>query len=209
MDVLREIEAATRRVGGRTVAAGPAHVVSLARSFDEPLADVWEACTDAKQIPIWFLPVFGELHVGGRYQLEGNAGGIVERCDPPRSFAATWEYGDDVSRLEVRFEIDGDGRSRLELEHISPVADGGHWAKYGPSAVGIGWDMALAGLADHLSGTRALNPAAAAAWMISREGRTFTTLSGGHWGEAAIAAGADPADARAAAERAVAAYIGD
>ena len=34
--------------------------------------------------------------LGGRYQLEGNAGGAIERCDPPRSFAATWEYGGDV-----------------------------------------------------------------------------------------------------------------
>ena len=54
------------------------------------------------RIPLWFLPVTGDLRLGGRFQVEGNAGGVVERCDPPRSFAATWECGESTSWLEVR-----------------------------------------------------------------------------------------------------------
>jgi hypothetical protein len=36
------------------------------------------------------MPISGDLRVGGRYRLEGNASGTIERWDPPRSFAATW-----------------------------------------------------------------------------------------------------------------------
>ena len=51
--------------------------------YDTTLDDLWDACTNAERIPRWFLPVSGELRDGGRYQLEGNAGGTIERCDPP------------------------------------------------------------------------------------------------------------------------------
>src|ERR1022692_1430641 len=45
----------------------------------------------------WFLPVSGDLRLGGRFQIEGNASGTIERCDPPKGFTATWEYGGAVS----------------------------------------------------------------------------------------------------------------
>jgi uncharacterized protein YndB with AHSA1/START domain len=57
-------------------------------------------CTNPERIPRWFLPVSGELKEGGRYQLEGNAGGTITRCDPPHGFDATWEMGSDMSWIE-------------------------------------------------------------------------------------------------------------
>ena len=44
---------------------------------------MWDACTDPERIGRWFLPVSGDLRLGGRYQLEGNAGGEILRCEPP------------------------------------------------------------------------------------------------------------------------------
>ncbi|HEX8344891.1 MAG TPA: polyketide cyclase, partial [Actinoplanes sp.] len=81
------------------------------------------------------------------------------------------------------------------------------WAEYGPGAVGVGWDSGLLGLAGHLSsdGT-AVNPETAMAWIASPDGRLFMTLSSDAWYEANIAAGADEAAARAAADRTTAAY---
>jgi uncharacterized protein YndB with AHSA1/START domain len=102
---------------------------------------VWDACTNPERIPRWFLPISGELRVGGRYQLEGTAGGTIERCDPPRSFAATWEYGGDVTWIELQLSPEPDGRTRLQLEHIAPLDDEGgcstaqaRWASGGSSA---------------------------------------------------------------------------
>src|SRR6478735_2676108 len=75
----------------------PAKAVIASCIYNTDAADLWNALTDPKRIPRWFLPVSGDLKLGGRYQFEGNAGGTIERCDPPRSVDATWEFGGDVS----------------------------------------------------------------------------------------------------------------
>jgi uncharacterized protein YndB with AHSA1/START domain len=67
------------------------------RTYRTDQADLWDALTNAERIPRWFLPISGDLEPGGRYQFEGNAGGVVERCDEPEFFAVTWEMGPTVS----------------------------------------------------------------------------------------------------------------
>ena len=107
IDVSHQISAVRRTVGKRVLEAGEARVMTISQVYDTDVDDLWDACTNAERIPRWFLPVSGELKVGGKYQLEGNAGGTVERCDPPKSFAATWEFGGDVSWIEVRLTPGG------------------------------------------------------------------------------------------------------
>ena len=82
------------------------------------------------------------------------------------------------------------------------------WAEFGPGAVGVGWDMGFVGLAVHLSSGRSMDPQEGMAWAASAEGREFMTLASQRWCDASIAAGTDPADARAAADRTTAAYTG-
>jgi uncharacterized protein YndB with AHSA1/START domain len=203
IDVTEHINAVRRTVGGRVLEAGEARIVTLTRTYDADVKDVWDACTDPERIPRWFLPVSGDLRPGGRFQVEGNAGGTVQRCDPPESFATTWEFGGNTSWVELRLTPDSGG-TRLELEHIVRVDE--HWAEFGPGAVGIGWEMAFMGLALHLSSGGAPVPAEAATWAVSEEGRRFATLSSLRWCEANIAGGAAEDDARAAADRTTAAY---
>jgi uncharacterized protein YndB with AHSA1/START domain len=207
IEVVEEINRVERRVGSRTFDAGEARTVVIARTYDAALEDVWDACTNPERLPRWFLPVSGELRAGGRYQLQGNAGGEIERCDPPHGFAATWEFGGNVSWIELRLSDVGDGRTRFELEHIAP-GDDEHWAQFGPGAVGVGWELALPGLARHLASGAAVDPAEAAAWTASDEGRKFISLSSQGWCDAAISAGGDEAGARAAAERTTRFYTG-
>jgi len=146
------------------------------------------------------LPISGELRVGGRYQLEGNAAGTIERCDPPRSFAATWEYGGDVSWIELRLSPGESGRTRFELEHI-PHVDQDRWAQFGPSAVGVGWDGGLMGLAIYLSSGKIRDPREVAAWTTSAAGKQFMALSSQAWCDASVAAGSDKLQAQAAGDR--------
>ncbi|MEU5265287.1 SRPBCC family protein [Amycolatopsis sp. NPDC021455] len=204
IEVSHQISAVRRTLGDRVIEGKEARVLTISQVYDTDVDDLWDACTNPERIPRWFLPVSGELRVGGKYQLEGNAGGTVERCDPPKSFAATWEMHGGVSWIEVRVTPEGEG-ARFELEHVAHVDD--HWDQFGPGAVGIGWDGALVGLALHLSapGTT-VDPEAAMAWMMSPEGIRFMTASNEAWYEADVAAGADPAKARAAADRTLAAY---
>ncbi|MGE5288129.1 MAG: SRPBCC family protein [Micromonosporaceae bacterium] len=207
IDVTQQINAVRRQVGTRVLEAGEARTVTISQTYDATIEDMWDACTNPARISRWFLPVSGDLRVGGRYQLQGNAGGTVERCDPPKSFAATWEYGEEISWIEVRLEPGPEGGTRLEIEHIAHVDDE-RWAEFGPGAVGVGWDMGLMGLAIHLSSGKAVDPKETAAWSASEDGKRFMSLSSEWWCEANIAAGADEASARAAAERTTTAYTG-
>ena len=209
IDVVQVINATRRTVGSRTLDAGEARSSTISRTYDAGVEDLWGACTNPERIPRWFLPISGDLRVGGHYQLEGNAGGTIERCDPPRSFAATWEYGDEVTWIEVRLVPEGDTRTRLELEHVALV-DNARWAEFGPGATGVGWELALSGLGLHLAGGGArVDPQEFMAWTASDEGREFTTRCSEAWRDASIAAGTDPAAAEAAAARTTAAYTGE
>ncbi|GII61876.1 activator of HSP90 ATPase [Sphaerisporangium krabiense] len=206
MDVNGQINAVQRRLGTRTLEAGEGRVLTIAQTYDATPEDVWDALTNAERIPRWFMPITGELRVGGRYQLEGNAGGTVERCDPPKFFSATWEYGEGMSWIEVRLTPDGD-RTRFELQHIAPVTDSDEfWDTFGPGAVGIGWDLGVLGLAQHLGPGGGVKPEEAPAWLLSDEGKSFVTESSLRWRDASIAFGTDEAAATAAADRSTAAY---
>jgi uncharacterized protein YndB with AHSA1/START domain len=207
IDVTQQISSVRRQVGTRVLDAGEARTMTISQVYDATVEDVWDACTNPERIPRWFLPVTGDLQLHGRYQLEGNANGVIERCDPPKEFAATWEYGGEVSWIEVRLSEEPDGRTRFALDHIAHVDDE-KWAEFGPGAVGVGWDGALMGLAQHLATRASVDPQEAQAWMMSEDGKRFMTLSSESWYEANVAAGADAADARASADRTTAAYTG-
>ena len=204
IDVNEQINAVRRQVGTRVLEAGEARSVVIGQTYDTDVDDLWDACTNAERISRWFLPVSGELRLGGRFHLEGNASGTIERCDPPKSFAATWEFGGGTSWIELRLSAEPDGGTRFELEHIAHVDE--HWAEFGPGAVGIGWDMGLMGLARYLASGLAADGGEAAEWVASAEGLRFMALSGERWRAADVAGGADPADAQAAADRTIAAY---
>src|SRR6201996_4503307 len=105
-------------------------IVVARRLYPAPQADLWDALTNGERIPRWFLPVSGDLRVGGRYQFKGNAGGEITRCEPPRLLSVTWEYGAEVSWLNVTLTAEG-SVTRLELEHIAYVSDE-RWDQFGP-----------------------------------------------------------------------------
>ena len=206
IDAAEQINAVRRQLGTRVFGPGEARVSTISQAYDTDVEDLWDACTNPERLPRWFLPVTGDLKVGGRYQLEGNAGGTVERCDPPKSFFATWEFNGMVSWLEVRVAAEPGDRARLELEHTAHVDDD-LWAQYGPGATGIGWDLALWGLANHLApGGPSVTPENAEAWTMSPEGVAFVTAAAEQWRVAHVESGTDEETAQAAFGRVTAFY---
>ena len=199
-------DAVRRSVSSLERDGGPARAVTLSCDFATTVDDLWDALTSAERLPRWFLPVDGDLEPGGRYQLEGHAGGTITACEPPSRLALTWEFGGDVSWVDVHVADDGAGGARLTLKHTSVLSE--HWETYGPGAAGVGWEMALAGLAMHLARPDAPK-ADAAEWVASPEGRAFISGGSDAWGRAAAAAGTDPDAARAAASRTTAFYTGE
>jgi uncharacterized protein YndB with AHSA1/START domain len=210
IDVDHHVNAIRREVGSTVLEAGEARVVRMTRTYATTADDLWDACTSVERIPRWFLPISGELRVGGRYQLEGNAGGVIEVCEPPRRFTATWEMGEQLSWIDVRVEPDGD-RARLVLEHLAPVTAEAEefWDQFGPGAVGVGWDLAVTGLALYVEAEGEFDKDAVQAWSESDDGRRFMAVSSDGWRVASIAFGTDEAAATAAAERTTAFYTVD
>ena len=206
IDVPGLIGAVTRRVEDRERDGKPVRAVIASRAYDTDVDDLWDAVTNPERIPRWFLPVTGELRLGGRYQLQGNAGGTITECEPPRRFAVTWEFGGGMSWVTVTLAPEGAGAARLTLEHMAPVDP--HWETYGAGAVGVGWELGLMGLDRHLASGAAADPAAAAAWSASEEGEAFIRGSAAGWGDAEAASGEDPAKARARAETTAKFYTG-
>jgi hypothetical protein len=113
---------------------------------------------------------------GGRQEAEGNAGGEILTCEPPRLLKVT--FGGPTSIVQVRLTPQGDSDTVLELEHTVPIemAQSGAGALY----VGPGWDGALLGLGLFLRGEAVGDPVAAAS---SPQALEFSKQSVHAWAE--------------------------
>jgi uncharacterized protein YndB with AHSA1/START domain len=194
IDITSQVNAIERTVERQPAADGAGERVSvlLRRSYDAPIGDVWDAVTRPDRIERWFMPISGELRAGGSFQLEGNAGGEILACEPPRLLRAT--FGGPTSIVEVRLTSEGDGDTVLELEHSVPIelAQSGAGALF----VGPGWDGALLGLGLFLGGEAVGDPVAAAS---SPEAQAFSRQSVHAWVEVVKDSGTATADQLAAA----------
>jgi uncharacterized protein YndB with AHSA1/START domain len=203
-----------REVVERDYEGALSRVVVAVKTYATSPSDLWDALTNPQRIPRWFLPIEGDLKLGGRYQLKGNAGGTIRRCEAPDHQGAggaldvTWEFMGGMSWVTVRLAPEG-GATRLTLEHIVHKSDADeHWAKFGPAAVGVGWDLTLMGLGRHLASGETLSHEAAEAWMRSDDGKALMRASAAAWAEAHIKGGEDPDTARGMAERTAGFYTG-
>jgi uncharacterized protein YndB with AHSA1/START domain len=208
IDVAHIVGAVAREVTSCMYEGKPARVIVATRHYNTSIEDLWDALTNPERIPRWFLPISGDLRLGGKYQFQGNAGGEIARCEPPHHLAVTWVMHGGVSWVNVQLSQINQEKVLLHLEHIAHVPDE-LWDQFGPGAVGVGWDGALFGLLQHLSKAGAeVSPESSERWAQSEEGKRFNSLSSDAWAEASIANGTEPAKARAAAERTTAFYTG-
>jgi uncharacterized protein YndB with AHSA1/START domain len=194
MDIASQLNAIHRQVEKQPPADGSGERVSvlLRRSYDAPIGEVWEAVTQPDRIKRWLMPISGELRVGGTFQLEGNAGGEILTCEPPRLLKVS--FGGPSSIVEVRLTPEGDSDTVLELEHTVPIemAQSGAGALY----VGPGWDGALLGLGLFLGGEAVGDPVAAAS---SPQAQEFSKQSVHAWAEVVKDSGTATAEQLAAA----------
>lgn len=206
-DISRLIGAVTREVRNETYEGKAAKVVVASRLYETDIDDLWDALTNAERLPRWFARVDGEFKLGGKYQVQGNASGTITRCEPPRELAMTWEFGGGVSWVEVSLRAEGES-THLELRHIAhPEA---HWDKFGPGAVGIGWELGLMGLDRHIADPSATKPPEAdESWYASPDAKRFIRSSAEGWAEADIGGGEDAQKARDVAEATRKFYSGE
>ena len=127
--------------------------ISLTRTYDAPVEDVWDACTNPERIPRWFLPVSGDLRPGGRFRSVGAESGEpmvdgeVLEVEPGRRLVQTWRF-----LYDPELKAEGFTRVTYELEE----AEGGltkltatHDLEGAPKTaehVAGGWSYILSGL---------------------------------------------------------------
>jgi uncharacterized protein YndB with AHSA1/START domain len=181
IDIPAEVEAIQRAVSRQNRTDGAVISVLARRDYPRPVADVWQALTDPAVLERWFLPVSGDLRVGGRFQTQGNAGGEILRCVAPSLLEITW--GDATSIVQLRLSSTS-SLTTLELEHSVPLA----FAQSGAGAlfVGPGWDGALMALGGFLRGEAPDDPVAAAR---SLETQRFSKQALSAWADAVSVSG--------------------
>ena len=193
IDIAEQIGAISRQVEQQQSESGEIVTVTMERRYPAEVADVWHALTNPERMRRWFLPITGDLRQGGNFQLEGNAGGDILTCEPPRHLVVT--FGAETSIVDVLLSGDAE-ETLLKLTHSVPIELAGTTA--GALYVGPGWDGALLGLALHLKGEVSNDPVAAA---NSPEAQDFNLKSIGEWVSAVEASGTADADAIAAAQQ--------
>ena len=188
----------------------PARAVITHRTYASDIEDLWGAIITPERLKRWFMSVTGDLREGGHYQLEGNAGGKIIQCDAPTHLAITWEMNGGIGWLNVKLNVLEKELTRLTLEHIAheEVDFLAFWDKFGPGSLGVGWDLGLSALTEHLAGEGESIARDEEAWMKSEEGGDFVRASSDAWVAAAVAFGTDAQTAREAGEHTVTFYAG-
>jgi uncharacterized protein YndB with AHSA1/START domain len=100
--------------------------VVLERTYNAPVARVWEALTDADQMRVWYFDLkefkpevgfefeFTVEHEGNRYHHLCKITEVI----PQRKLAYTWRYSNEEGNSLVTFELFGEGdKTRLKLTH--------------------------------------------------------------------------------------------
>jgi len=207
-DIAAHLKATIREVRNVTHEGQSAKDLVASRIYDTDAADLWDAVTDPERLSRWFAPVSGNLELGGRFHVEGNASGTITACEPGRGFAGTWEFGGHTSWIEVEVVAEGD-KARLDIHHIAPHPNP-HWTQYGAGAGGVGWELGLLGLAEHLKRpSENVRAEGMGGWETSDEAKELVRAASAGWGQAAIAGGDDREEALKAAEATRRFYSGE
>jgi uncharacterized protein YndB with AHSA1/START domain len=204
-DLTAHMKAMSRTVRNLERDGKPAKAVVASCIYATDPADLWDAITNPKRLPRWFSPVTGDLRQGGKYQVEGNAGGTITKCEREKRIEVTWEFMGGMSWVNITLTPKGKG-TELELEHIAHIDP--HWDTFGPGAVGVGWDLSFLGLAMYLSDPDWKKPRDEE-WAAWPESKNFIRGSSDGWGQAAIGAGEDRAKALESAEKTRKFYTGE
>ena len=203
-------EVRSMRLGNRGEA--PVRIVGVGKTYSADQRMLWQSVSESEHISKWFAPISGDLRIGGRYKIEGNASGEVLRCVVPEVFEVTWEFSGKLSWVSVSLSSNGTSAT-LNLEHAEQVGDDAtdkHWQEFGPGATGVGWDLSLLGLECFVRNQFVgFDRKEALAWMGSDSGKRFIRQCADAWRVAHVASGESPETARDMANRTATAYCGD
>lgn len=104
----------------RTIPAGEARVAVFTRNYNTTIDDLWDACTNPERLRRWYVPVTGDLQVGGSFQQTNMAPGTILVCDAPHFLKLSLGSGSDEIELRLSTKPE-DGTTTLELQHATTL----------------------------------------------------------------------------------------
>jgi uncharacterized protein YndB with AHSA1/START domain len=138
----------------RRIPAGEARVAVFTRTYGTTIEDLWDACTNPERLRRWYVPVTGELHVGGDFQQVNMGTGTILECDAPRLLKLS--LGGGADEIELRLSPGpAAGTTTLELQHATTL-DSHNIGGQSYDAIfcmGGGYYPRLQALDQHLRGT--------------------------------------------------------
>lgn len=103
----------------RRLPAGEARVAVFTRTYAAPIADVWDACTNPERLRRWYVPVTGDLRVGGTFAQAMMGSGTITRCEPPHRLSLS--LGGGADEIELRLTAGENDSTALELQHATTL----------------------------------------------------------------------------------------
>jgi uncharacterized protein YndB with AHSA1/START domain len=105
----------------RTIPAGEARVAVFTRTYATTVEDLWDACTNPERLRRWYVPVTGDLRLGGTIQQVNMGSGTIVECEAPHRLKLSLGSG-GVDEIEVRLAAGPqDGTATLELQHATTL----------------------------------------------------------------------------------------
>ncbi len=105
----------------RRIATGEARVAVFNRTYYAPIDDVWDACTNPERLRRWYVPVQGDLRVGGRFEQAMMGSGKILECDAPHRLRVS--LGDGLDELVLTLSTSDGGSTALELQHATTLSE--------------------------------------------------------------------------------------
>ncbi len=103
----------------RQIGAGEARVAVFKRTYDAPIEDVWDACTNPDRLRRWYVPVSGDLREGGTFKQEMMGSGQIVTCEAPHRLSLSLGGGND--EIELRLTPAERNSTNLELQHATTL----------------------------------------------------------------------------------------
>jgi uncharacterized protein YndB with AHSA1/START domain len=104
----------------RTIPSGDARVAVFTRTYETTIEDLWDACTDPERLRRWYVPITGDLRVGGSFAQTNMGSGTILACDAPHLLKLS--LGGGMDEIELRLSPGAeDGTTMLELQHATTV----------------------------------------------------------------------------------------
>jgi uncharacterized protein YndB with AHSA1/START domain len=104
----------------RRIAAGDARVAVFTRTYPTTIDDLWDACTNPERLSRWYVPVGGDLRVGGTFEQVNMGSGVIVVCEPPNHLVLS--LGGGVDEIELRLSATADTNvTMLEVQHATTI----------------------------------------------------------------------------------------